>query len=290
MAVMATIAVPHPPIILPEVGHGEEEKIRKTVFAYREVMRRVAELEPETIIVISPHATMYQDYIHISPGDSAMGDMRSFHAPQVRFQVRYDMEFVKELSYLAEKNHVAAGTMGERERVLDHGTMIPLYFLNQVYTKYEIVRIGLSDLSSLEHYKLGRCITEVADRLNRRVIVIASGDLSHKLKEDGPYGFVKEGPLFDKLITDIFASGDFSALLSISPQLADAAAECGLRSFQVMAGVLDGKESQPELLSYEGTFGVGYGVAYYAITGLDVSKQFARKYEEDMKRMMDEKR
>jgi len=122
------------------------------------------------------------------------------------------------------------------------------------------------------------------------VIVIASGDLSHKLKEDGPYGFVKEGPLFDKLITDIFASGDFSALLSISPQLADAAAECGLRSFQVMAGVLDGKESQPELLSYEGTFGVGYGVAYYAITGLDVSKQFARKYEEDMKRMMDEKR
>ncbi len=290
MAVMATIAVPHPPIILPEVGHGEEDKIQKTVLAYREVMRRVAELEPETIIIISPHATMYQDYIHISPGDAAMGDMRSFHAPQVRFQVRYDMEFVKELSQLAEKNHVAAGTMGDRERTLDHGTMIPLYFLNQVYTKYVIVRIGLSDLSSLEHYKLGQCITEVADRLNRRVIVIASGDLSHKLKEDGPYGFVKEGPLFDKLITDIFASGDFSDLLSISPQLSAAAAECGLRSFQIMAGVLDGKEIQPELLSYEGTFGVGYGVAYYAISGLDIAKQFARKYEEDMKRMMDEKK
>jgi len=290
MAVMATIAVPHPPIILPEIGHGEEKKIQKTVLAYRDVMQRVAELEPETIIVTSPHSAMYQDYIHISPGASAVGDMRLFHAPNVRFQVQYDIEFVEELSYLSEKNNIAAGTMGERERALDHGTMIPLYFLNQAYTKYKVVRIGLSDLSSLEHYKFGQCIAEVADRLNRKVIVIASGDLSHKLKEDGPYGFAKEGPIFDKLITDIFTLGDFSSLLSVSPQLADDAAECGLRSFQIMAGVLDGKEIQSELLSYEGTFGVGYSVAYYAIKGLDVSKQFVKKCEEDMNRILEDKK
>ena len=35
MAVVAAMAVPHPPIILPEIGRGEEKKIARTTAAYR---------------------------------------------------------------------------------------------------------------------------------------------------------------------------------------------------------------------------------------------------------------
>ena len=70
MSVLAAFAVPHPPIILPEVGRGEERKIQKTIDAYRAAMRRAAEFHPETIVLTSPHTVMYADYFHISPGDA----------------------------------------------------------------------------------------------------------------------------------------------------------------------------------------------------------------------------
>ena len=47
--------VPHPPLIIPEIGRGEEGHIQNTVCAYHEVGRGIAGLKPETIVLISPH-------------------------------------------------------------------------------------------------------------------------------------------------------------------------------------------------------------------------------------------
>ena len=54
MSVVYAIAVPHPPLIVPEVGRGQERMIQNTIDGYREVSRRLAEFDPDTIIVISP--------------------------------------------------------------------------------------------------------------------------------------------------------------------------------------------------------------------------------------------
>lgn len=290
MPILAAAAVPHPPIILPEVGHGEEHKIQKTIDAYRTVMSRISALRPDTVIVTSPHAALYRDYFHISPGKWADGDMGIFRAGGVRFHAEYDTDLVDVLSEIALREKLPAGIMGEKDPSLDHGTMIPLYFLNQVYSGYRTVRIGLSGLAPLEHYRLGRCIAEAADRLGRRAVLLASGDLSHKLKEDGPYGFAPEGPEFDRQITEAFAAGDFMPLLRFSPGFADAAAECGLRSFQIMAGALDGKAVTHELLSYEGPFGVGYGVALFEVTGEDAARRFGTRYEDEERRAREKRR
>jgi len=263
MSVIAAAAVPHPPLIVPEVGRGEEKKIQTTIDAYREVMRRAAALKPDTIVLTSPHSIMYSDYFHISPGMKAFGDLSQFRAPKVCISPDYDTAFVKELCREADQKNIPAGTLGEQSKTLDHATILPLHFLNEFYTDYRLVRIGLSGLSSLTHYQLGQCIAETAEKLDRRVVFIASGDLSHKLKEDGPYGFAPQGPEFDKMITEDFSTGDFLKILSIDQEFADAAAECGLRSFQIMAGAFDGRNVSHELLSYEGPFGVGYGVAWF---------------------------
>ncbi|HPU63908.1 MAG TPA: AmmeMemoRadiSam system protein B, partial [Mobilitalea sp.] len=235
MSILGAFIVPHPPLIIPQIGKGEEKKIQKTIDSYHEVARRIAELKPNTIIVTTPHSVLYSDYFHISPGSRAKGDFRRFGARDVSFSVEYDEEFVKELEALAERKRIDAGTMGEREPNLDHGTMVPLYFINQYLKDYKLVRIGLSGLSVLEHYRLGRCIKEISDKLNRNIVFVASGDLSHKLKEDGPYGFAEEGIRFDKEITEAMKSCDFLKFLKFSPNFTEAAAECGLRSFIIMA-------------------------------------------------------
>ena len=142
MSVVGAIMVPHPPIILPEVGRGEEKKIAASDAAYRKAAALAAELKPDTIVVSSPHSVMYADYFHISPGKSARGDMGRFRAPQLRFQVNYDEEFTAALSELAEREVFPAGTMGNRAPELDHGTMIPLYYVNQYRTR----SVACSDL------------------------------------------------------------------------------------------------------------------------------------------------
>ena len=88
-----------------------------------------------------------------------------------------------------------------------------------------ILRIGLSGFSPLEHYRLGQCIAQAVDALDRRAVLVASGDLSHKLRDDGPYGFAPEGPEFDRQITEAMAEGDFLHFLTMDPALCDRAAE-----------------------------------------------------------------
>lgn len=278
MAVKGAVMVPHPPVIIPEIGHGEEQKIRETSDSYRKAAAKIAGWKPETVVVISPHSVMYADYFHISTGTGAQGDFGQFRASQVKFQVDYDTEFVKVLAREAEARDIPAGTLGEREKRLDHGTMVPLYFLDRYMQDYRLVRVGLSGLPFTVHYELGECIRKTAELLDRDVVIIGSGDLSHKLKEDGPYGFQKEGPEYDERIMDVMGRGAFGELFDFSEDFCDKAAECGHRSFTIMAGALDGLKVKTERLSHQGTFGVGYGICIYEVTGRDPQRYFLEQY------------
>ena len=280
MSILGAVIVPHPPLIIPTVGRGREQEVQSTIDAYRTVAKQVAAWEPEVLIITSPHQVMYADYFHIAPGQGAIGDMSAFGAGQTKLGVEYDAQLRDELIRRAESAGLRAGTLGERNPSLDHGTFLPLYFLQESGVDCPILRIGLSGFSPIDHYRLGQCIAQAVETLRRRAVFIASGDLSHKLREDGPYGFAPEGPEFDRQITEAMAAGDFLQFLTMDPALCDRAAECGLRSFQIMAGALDGLAVESKLLSYEGVTGVGYGVATFAVTGPDEDRRFGEQCAE----------
>ena len=103
MGLLAAYMVPHPPMIVPEVGRGGEKQVPETVRAYRQVAGEIAELRPETILLFSPHATMYADWFHISPGKGAAGDLGAFRAPQVKFSEAYDEELRDRICAAAKK-------------------------------------------------------------------------------------------------------------------------------------------------------------------------------------------
>lgn len=283
MAILAGFMVPHPPLIIPDVGRGQEEAIRETIQSYKSVAEEIGRLQPETIVLLSPHQTMYADYFHISPGRDARGDFGQFGAPQARMEVSYDTAFAERLGAEAGVCGIQAGSLGERERKLDHGTMVPLYFVNQYWAEYRLVRIGLSGFPLTAHYRLGQCIREAAQALDRRAVIIASGDLSHRLKEDGPYGYREEGPVYDAQIMDVMARAAFGELLEFSEDFCEKAAECGHRSFTILAGAFDRTAVEAQKLSYEGPFGVGYGVCRYKALGSDGARNFLEQHEEKEK-------
>ncbi|MDR0248697.1 MAG: hypothetical protein LBI44_03425 [Oscillospiraceae bacterium] len=261
--VTQAFALPHPPLAVPRVGKGEEAAIQTTLDAFDEVASRVAALAPDTVIFITPHARARAEYCLISPSSGASGTLARFGAPDVRFDALYNEELAREIAARAAEVGVAVAMGGGEDGPLDHGVTVPMWFINRRYTGYKAVRIAQSALSPREHYRLGQVIAEAARIAGGNTALVGSGDLSHKLLRSGPYGFAPEGPVFDKLITEAFASGNLRALLDIPEDTVERAAECGLRSFAVIAGCFGGK-ARGELLSYEGPFGVGYAVASFA--------------------------
>ena len=274
MGIIAGFMVPHPPMIVPDIGRGSEAQVADTTAAYERVADEIASLAPETIIITSPHSIMYADYFHISPGSSASGSFAGFRAPGVRFSEEYDTELVKEICRLADEEDFPAGTLGERERELDHGTMVPLWFIRNKYRGGKIVRIGLSGLPLIDHYRFGMMIREAAENTGRRVVFVASGDLSHKLQDYGPYGYTPEGPEYDRRIMDVMGRAAFGELLDFDSTFCDKAAECGHRSFVIMGGAFDGTAVKAEKLVHQDVTGVGYGICTFYPEGADESRRF----------------
>ena len=290
MPIVAAYMVPHPPMIIPQVGRGSEKQITKTIRAYEAVAAGIAGIRPETIIVTSPHAVLYADYFHISPGEDATGDFGSFRAPEVRFAEKYDTELVKAICALAKEKDFPAGTLGERDRCLDHGTMVPLYFIEQQYTGFRLVRVGLSGLSHAEHYEFGQIIRQAVEQTGRKAVLIASGDLSHKLQEYGPYGFAEEGPEYDRRIMDAAGRAAFGEMLTFEESFLDKAAECGHRSFLIMAGALDGMNVEAKVYTHEDVTGVGYGICSFRPTEPNGERRFLERYRAEQEEKLRQRR
>jgi AmmeMemoRadiSam system protein A/AmmeMemoRadiSam system protein B len=284
MAILGAVVLPHPPLIVPQVGRGTQQQVQKTIDAYREAAARIVSLSPDTVIVISPHAEMHQDYIHLSSGDRAKGNLGQFGARDVLYEISYDAELTQHISALALAQGLPADTQGEREPALDHGTMVPLHFLQEAAggsLPYRFVRIGLSGLPFEAHYRLGTLIAQAAEKLQRKLCVIASGDLSHYLRKDGPYGFRQEGSRYDAQVMDILSRGAFDELLKMPEAFCGQAGECGQRSFLIMAGCLDGFRLEARQLSYEGVTGVGYGVCLFKPLEKDERRVFLKGIKEE---------
>jgi len=271
--------LPHPPIIIPEVGKGEEKKIKATSESMDAIGKEIAEKAPDTIVIITPHGTMFEDAIALTYENEILGDLKNFRVSGVDMNCKINKTLTSKIYELAYNEEIPSvmvtSSMLNRYNVsltLDHGTIIPLYFINKYYNKYSLVHITYTALSDVNLYKFGICINKAVEELKSKAIFIASGDLSHKLKEEGPYGLDPAGEKFDKEFLHQLEKGDIKGIFSIDKNIIHNAAECGRPSTAILLGSLDGYNFKGELLSYEGTFGVGYGVMKFNIISEDSSK------------------
>lgn len=247
---------PHPPLLIPEVGRSSLATVDATVKA----MQRLGALvgEPETAVVISPHTNGYRDAHVVRTSRRLYGDFGRFRAPQAAFTYQNDLPLV-ELLLTRSREARGVSLVAEEDDILDWGVLVPLSFLH--------VRqiVSLSIVSAYEgHRAFGALIRRCAEELGRDTLFVASGDLSHALGHSGPAPYDARGALFDAEVVRLMREGDFAGLSDIDPSLRAGAAECGLRSFMTLGGFLGAEATvSPQVLSYEGPFGVGYMVAVF---------------------------
>jgi AmmeMemoRadiSam system protein A len=254
---------PHPPIIVPEIGGRHLKEVEATVRGVREMMRRLVAARPEVVVIISPHAPLDPHSFSAYSGPRLRGDFWEFGAPQVEFDVPNHIVLLSRVAAVAHERGLPMWLVPAGRR-LDHGTMVPLYYLLQAGWRSSVMVVGLSLRPFEDHVRFGECIAEAAAHLGVRLAVCASGDMSHRLKPGAPAGYHPEAHRYDEAIVEAIRAGDFERLLRLDPALREQAGEDIYRSLLIAYGALGRRLHRPEVFSYEGPFGVGYMAAVLA--------------------------
>lgn len=263
--VFAGIA-PHPPIMVPEVGGTAIAEVRESIDAMARMTERIIASGAETLVLISPHAPL-EPYAFVAyQGPQLHGDFANFRGATATVNAELDEELLDAIARMAAKQDYEVLRIEGYN--LDHGTAVPLYFLQGNGWCGRVVALGYNFLSNKDHLRFGNSIRQAADSVGRRVAFIASGDLSHRLKPEAPAGYSSDAHLFDEEVVAALRDGAPERVINIDQDLRNRAGECGYRSMLVAFGVTEGLQPAPEVLHYEAPFGVGYVVAQLVLSVL----------------------
>jgi len=222
----------HPPILLTEVGRLESQRVRTTAQAMRELDVLLAGHPADLAIVISPHSPSSMTSLPVRHAAHVAGDLARFRAPQVRVEAIVDTALVTALVGDAQRAGFALTWAEESD--LDHGVVVPLYSLPQAMANKRCVFLGVSGWPLARFFAFGAWLHQRL--LGRSAILLASGDLSHRLTPDAPYGFRPEGPVFDRLVIDALRDSEWERIEGMDPELIEEAAGRGPRSRPLLEG------------------------------------------------------
>lgn len=256
---------PHPPIIIPSIGRENLSLVSTTVQSMKILAKEVRDLGLETIVIISPHGPYQADFMSINGQEALEGDFLDFGADDISMKFANDIDLALGIKNISDSKGVPAEMLG-KGIALDHGSMVPLYFLTKHVSDMMIVPVSFSELDYGKHLEFGKAIFEAIENTDRKVGLVASGDLSHRLTPDAPAGYSPAGKKFDSIIVELLEAGNADEVLRIDSNLIEEAGECGLRSIIIALGALSSLDSKFKKLSYEGPFGVGYLVGRFLIS------------------------
>jgi aromatic ring-opening dioxygenase LigB subunit len=268
MSLVFAAFCPHPPIIIPTIGGKEDLKqIQKTTLAFKSLAQKLKESEAETLIIISPHGSIFSNTFSINSSKEFFGDFSLFDDYSNQFYFNNDLELDREIVNNCQAEKIPIKELDEKN--LDHGSLVPLYFLTQ-NNKFNVIPVGYSLLSIKSHFQFGKIIQKTIlqekikktligkKKIDKKIAIVASGDMSHRLNQSAPGGYSPYGKIFDETIINALNENNPEKILNIDSKIIDSAGECGLRSLIILLGIISGFNPKPEILSYENPFGVGY--------------------------------
>ncbi|NQV90259.1 AmmeMemoRadiSam system protein B [Candidatus Uhrbacteria bacterium] len=250
---------PHTPLLIPGVGKENVKKLETTVSALKHLEEELYASKPDTIVVVSGHAIQHKEAFSINLHDHYAIEFKDFGDLATSRSLQADLELVTDVQRHMQTHSVPLTL--DSNTSLDYGTGVPLFFLTQHLPHIRILPISYSGLSPKEHLHFGAELQDVFEHSQKRIAVIASGDLSHCLSSDAPLGFRPEGELYDKKIQECVTDFSSAKLLTIPEEVVKKASACIQEQLLIFFGIFEKKKIRVELLSYEHPFGVGYLVA-----------------------------
>jgi len=251
---------PHPPLLIPSIGKEMVKKIEKTKTALEKMEEELYLSKPDIILIISPHGSYFHDAFTVNVCPEFETDLKEFGDLSTKMKFKGEMHLSANITHLAKDENLKVSMVTEKG--LDHGSIVPLFALCQHLPQIQVLQVGFCDADYKTHLDFGYFLKEVIMNSNKRVAVIASGDLSHSLTTESPAGFNPNGQKFDLKIQELLSHNNVSGMLGLDEELIKNASECGFRSLLILMGILKNVDYSYKQYAYEAPFGVGYLTAH----------------------------
>jgi AmmeMemoRadiSam system protein A len=251
--------MPHAPVLVPPVSGVRGDAADSSRRAMRQAAECVMSRHPETLVVISPHAPRKPHAFGFWSDDCLHGSFAQFGAPEVQVTLPNDRELTNTI--MAEARARDLATWPIRKHSLDHGALVPLWFLAEAGWSGPTVVLGPDYPDDGGQALLGEAIAAATRARQCRVAIIASGDMSHRLTANAPCGFHPQAHVFDEAFIRLLRSGDYGEIANLNSDLREHAAEDAVDSTLIALAATGWDTTGHRVLNYQGPFGVGYGVA-----------------------------
>lgn len=254
--------VPHPPLLIPEVGKDNINHLQETREAYQLLEADLYAHKPDVLLVISSHGLNKQSFSinqqpKVAVNFKRFGDLIS------------NLDFKTDISLgykIKEATETDMPIILSSEQVIDYGVGVPLFYLaNHLPNSQVCIIHPAKELDYAQHFKFGELSKEQLINSTKRVAIIAAGDLSHRLHQDSPAGYSPRAQEFDQKVIKILADKDFDKLLNFDKFLAEEAKECAIKPLLMLMGIIKDINYVPEKMSYQAPFGIGYLVENFKI-------------------------
>lgn len=264
MALVFAAFTPHTPLITPHIGKEHRSLLQKTDAAFETLKNELYAAKPDTVIIISAHGDLLPSAFTLNLHPTFTIQFKDFGDLVTKQFYKSDIGLTHHLKESLETTQPI--TMTSTEEV-DHGVGVPLIRLLEPFkhSAPKIVPLMYSMLNFDSHYSFGVHLQQDILNSTKRIAVVASGELSHRLTKKSPAGFSPKGEEFDSRVCALVESNKLSDLVKLEPALVDEAGECGFRSLLILAGILNSIGQTPKILSYEAPFGIGYLTANFEL-------------------------
>lgn len=261
MSLVFAAITPHPPLLIPNIGKEELKKIERTKLALEQLEQDLYLTKPDVVAIVSPHGSLFSDAFSVNGHTHFVSAFEQFGDFSTKMEWKGADNIAAHIAHRANLDNLPLQVVSQEH--LDHGSSVPLFYLTQHLSNIKILPIGYSALDMKNHLRFGEILKDIFMETEKRVAIIASGDLSHGLTTDAPAGFRKTGKEFDAKLIELLETKNTAGIVNMDANFVEEAAECGFRSFLILLGILKNMNYTFKNYSYEGPFGVGYLVGNF---------------------------
>ena len=229
--------VPHPPLALWQVGNINTLRAYKTVDAMSYVAKQISLAKPDIIILVTPHSVFNPEKFSVYIDKNIAGSLKNFGFNNIKLSLENDTEFIEQLKNNLKPSGMELNPLPQGSP-LDHGSFVPVYFINKAGYNGKYVVLNYSGRSRDDHIKFGKIIRKTIENSDKKFVFIASGDMSHKLSVIAPYGYSSQGKVFDDTIVNAIKTGNYESILQTNQTVIEEAAQCGYNSILVALGIV----------------------------------------------------
>jgi 3,4-dihydroxyphenylacetate 2,3-dioxygenase len=256
--------ITHVPTMLLSEQPGRLEGCRQqAIDGHKEIARRAREAGADTVVVLDTHWLVNNGY-HINANKHFEGNYTSHEFPHFIQNMQYSYEGNPALGDLIAEKATEKGVYTLSHQVdsldLEYGTLVPMRYMNPESDLKVVSVAAWCTVHSLDSSRiLGEAIREAIEASDSKVMLLASGSLSHRIWDNddyeannGTFTISREfNRQMDLRVLDLWQQGEISTFLKMLQDYSDhCSGEGGMHDTAMLFGALgwDNYEGKGELI------------------------------------------